>query len=216
MPGVHPGRTCCPDDDFRTDCGGVVLDWDMAGRRVRRRVRNRDPVGAAGLAPFAERQAVPGVDRAERRAPDVREYQPLDLVLASLPGDFQRRHVSPGAAGEADRPVPAGRVGEHEIRSGGPGGEQPELRCPHRRRRREAQQVAPRRVTGMDYRMRLDHQVGDGGGRRGRLDPVDGGQHAQLSPQLAAFVADQPGCQRAGRLGSRAAVDHDPLTAVTD
>jgi hypothetical protein len=60
--------------------------------------------------------------------------------------------------------------------------------------------------------MRLDHQAGDGGGRRGRPDPVEGGQHAQL----AAFVADQPGCQRAGRLGSRAAIDHDPPTAVAD
>jgi hypothetical protein len=57
----------------------------------------RDPVGAAGLAPFAERQVVPGVDRAQRRAPDVREHQPLDPVLAGLPGDIQRRHVSPGA-----------------------------------------------------------------------------------------------------------------------
>jgi hypothetical protein len=40
--------------------------------------------GAARLAPFAERQGIPGIDSAERGASDVGEHKPGYPVLAGL------------------------------------------------------------------------------------------------------------------------------------
>ena len=58
------------------------------GMSVRRQL-----VGAARLAPFPERQAVAGIDRAQRGTSDVGEHEPGHLVRAGLLGNLQRRHV---------------------------------------------------------------------------------------------------------------------------
>jgi hypothetical protein len=60
----------------------------------------RQLVGEARLAPFPERQAVAGIDRAKRGTSDLGEYEPGDPVLAGLLGNLQRRHVPASPAGK--------------------------------------------------------------------------------------------------------------------
>ncbi len=144
------------------------------------------------------------------------EHQPGDPVPAGLLGDIQGGHVPAHPASEADRAVPAGRVGEQEAGPGGPLRERPELRRPHRRGPRQAQQVPPGGVAGVGDRVRLDHQVGDGDGGHRRGQPAGGGECAQLAAQLAPLVTHQPGRQPPGRLGAGTAVQHDLAAAVAD
>lgn len=112
----------------------------------------------------------------------------------------------PGARGPARQPAvppcarrPRGRtgsggssppVGEHQVRPGCPVREGPDLRGPHRRGHRQAQQVSPGGVAGVGHRAGLDRQVGKADGRDGRVQPAGGAQRAQLAAQFAAFVAD--------------------------
>jgi hypothetical protein len=53
----------------------------------------RELVDAARLAAFAERQGIPGIDRAERAAADVGEHKLADPVLAGLLSNLRRCHV---------------------------------------------------------------------------------------------------------------------------
>ena len=71
----------------------------------------RQLVGAARLAPFPERQAVAGIDRAQRGTSDVAEHEPGYPVLSGLLDNLQRGYVPASPAGEPDRAVPARRVG---------------------------------------------------------------------------------------------------------
>jgi hypothetical protein len=176
----------------------------------------RELVDAARLAAFAERQGIPGIDRAERGAADVGEHKPTDPVLAGLLSNLQRCHVPASPTGEADRPVPASRIGEHPVRSGCPGGEGPGLRCRHRRRHRQAQQESPGGVAGVSHRVRLDHQVGDRDGGNAWPQPAGGAERPQLVAQFAALIADQPASQPPSRLGAGTAIEHDLAGAAAD
>jgi len=71
-------------------------------------------------------------------------------------------------------------------------------------------------VAGVDHWPGLDHQVGHADGLDGRVRPAGGAQGAQLTAQFAAFVADQPGSQRSGRLSAGPAIEHDLAAAVAD
>ena len=83
------------------------------------------------------------------------EYQSVPPALAGLLSNIERRHVAANSASEADRPVPAGRIGEHEVCSGGPGRERPELWRPRNCHCRQAQQITPGWVAGVSHRMGL-------------------------------------------------------------
>jgi hypothetical protein len=143
------------------------------------------------------------------------EDQSGDPALPGLLSNLERRHVTTDSAGEADRPVPARGVGEHEVSSGGPIGKRPELWCPCNRHSRQTQQVTPGWVAGVRHGTRLNRQVVDAQRRHDRLQPALADQRSQLTTQFAAIVADKPGRHRADRFGTRAAVQHDLATPIT-
>jgi hypothetical protein len=118
------------------------------------------------------------------------EDQSGDPALPGLLSNLERRHVTTDAAGEADRPVPARGIGEHEVSSGGPIGKRPELWCPRNRHSRQTQQIAPGWVAGVRHGMRLNGQIIDAQRRDDRLQPALARQRSQLTTQLAALVAD--------------------------
>ena len=91
--------------------------------------------------------------------PDMGEHQAADSVAAG--GLGHRRHVQVAAdpAGEPDRPLPAGGLGEHQPGAARPGRELQELRRPHHRPLGRLDQVAEGRMAGVDHRPGVDPQL---------------------------------------------------------
>lgn len=173
-------------------------------------------VGPAWQSPFAEWRAFPGVYRAECRPAEVGENEPVNPVFPGLLGDFQGRHVSPGATGESDWAIPAGRLGEHEVHPCRPAGEGPEFWCPRGGCSRDAQQITPGGVAGVGHSVRFDDEISYGSSSNAWLQPAGLGERPQLAAQFALGVADQPRRKRAIWLGTGAAIEHDLLAAIAD
>jgi hypothetical protein len=68
----------------------------------------------------------------------------------------------------------------------------------------------------VDDRVRRDDQPAGPVGAGHGCEPASCGQPAQLADELRALVSDQPGRQRAVRLGAGTAVDGEPRLAVLD
>ena len=111
---------------FRTQHGVITV------ARMRRpsNPASAQPKYFAVAGPLPKGRALTTVDRPDTGPADVSENQPPYTGAAGRRGDVPHAGVSTGTTGEPDRPVPPGRIGEHEIGSGRPLGEHPELGCP--------------------------------------------------------------------------------------
>jgi hypothetical protein len=72
--------------------------------------------------------AARSIDRADRGPPDVGEHQAADPVAAGGLGHRRHVQVATDLAGEPDRPLRAGSLGEQQPDPVRPGGELEELR----------------------------------------------------------------------------------------
>ena len=75
-------------------------------------------------------------------------------------------------------------------------------------------EVSAGRMRGADDRMRRDGQPAGAVGADCGGEPAGSGQPAQPADEFRALVGDQPGRERAVRLGAGPAVDGDPRLAV--
>jgi hypothetical protein len=113
--GSVPARCACAAD---SSC------WSV-------RSRHRYAIGSARCAPFASGWAEPGVDGPDHRPADVRVHEAAYPHPLGLRGGAVHVGVPAHPATEPDRAIPRGRVGEHQVRPGGPLRELPELWRPH-------------------------------------------------------------------------------------
>ena len=69
---------------------------------------------------LAKGKGFTGVKGAQRRTAEMREDEPADIVLERLARHIQNGRVPANTSCKADRPVPAGSFGKHQVCVRGP------------------------------------------------------------------------------------------------
>ena len=123
---------------------------------------------------------------------------------------------------KADRTVPAGRIGEHEVHTGAQAGNA-QVSGAHAADAIGRRSCIPTSMAGVGHRMGLDRQVGDADVGNAWAQPAGTAKRTQLAAPFAVLVADQPGrsvshpnggfcgqAHPAGRLPSNLRAPHRP------
>jgi len=84
------------------------------------------------LTELSERKRLAGIQRTDRRFPRMGEHESRDIHRLCSLSNVERRSMSANTLGKSNRAIPAGGVGEHDLRTSGPPGELQEFGRPRR------------------------------------------------------------------------------------
>src|SRR5262249_51704138 len=111
----------------------IIAESDGGGSSLRLRVPccSAQDVDLSFFPELAKRRAKSLVNSSDRRSPDVGQDQSSYASSPRLARDVERGGGTSGSASEADRAVPTGRLGEHQVGPRGPAWELEELGRPN-------------------------------------------------------------------------------------
>src|SRR5215203_387276 len=84
------------------------------------------------LTELSERKRLANIERTDRRFPHMGEHESRDIHRLCSLSNVERRSMSANALGKSNRAIPAGGVGEHDLRTSGPPEELQESGRPRR------------------------------------------------------------------------------------
>jgi hypothetical protein len=145
----------------------------------------------------------------------MREHQPFNTVPPSRRGGVECGGVAADAVSEVDRPLPASRVGEHEIHAGGPARELEELGHPGDLASGDLDEITEGRVGCVDDGQRRHGEAVEVQWAYRWLETQMLGTAADVRHEFGAGVGHEPSGE--WRPGCRtAAIDHHPPAAPPD
>src|SRR5581483_12255610 len=142
------------------------------------------PEDVAVVSEFAESRPLSMVQRPQGRPADVGKNESSDSPPAGRCRHREDIEMPPHTAGEADRPVPTGGFREHEVGAASPFGKLEEFRRPDHVVTAPTDQIAARRVAGMDDRVALDLKAVESEIAHPRFDSQASSQDADGRDQL--------------------------------